>query len=91
MHTVLRFRAEHPDLHSAEVAREPGATLARPLTSPGVRQILHRAREKFAALLVEEVSHTLENPAKDQCEEELVDLGLWQYCKPHLHQRGQAP
>jgi RNA polymerase sigma factor (sigma-70 family) len=86
-YTVLRFRAEHPDLRSPEMAEKLSSVLGKPVTAAGVRQVLHRAREKFAELLLYEVRQSLENPTQQRLEEELGDLGLLEYCKPALPQR----
>jgi RNA polymerase sigma factor (sigma-70 family) len=81
-HAVLRFRVDHPDLRSAEMARRLGVQLGRPLTAAGVRQTLRRARETFGELLRDEVAQTLEGPTPDRLEEELADLGLLEFCRP---------
>jgi RNA polymerase sigma-70 factor (ECF subfamily) len=86
-YTVLRFRAEHSDLPSAQMAERLGVKLGRKVTAAGVRQTLHRAREKFADLVIDEVVHSLENPTVEQLEEELIDLGLLIYCQPALQRR----
>jgi RNA polymerase sigma-70 factor (ECF subfamily) len=83
-HTVLRYRADHPDMHSPQIAGELTAQLGRPLTAVGIRQTLHRARQKFANLLLEEVVHSLENPTPEKLEQELIELGLFDYCQPAL-------
>ncbi len=88
--TVLKFRAEHPQLKSQELARQLSAQMSRPLTPAGVRQTIHRARERFAELLLEDVAHSLELPTRQRLEEELMDLGLLEYCKPILDRRGRA-
>jgi RNA polymerase sigma-70 factor (ECF subfamily) len=88
LHTVLRFRADHPDMPSPLMAEELSARLGRPLTAVGVRQTLHRAREKFADLLLDEVIHSLESPEAVQVQAELAELGLLDYCRPALEQRG---
>jgi RNA polymerase sigma-70 factor (ECF subfamily) len=84
VHAVLRFRADHPDMRSPEMAEELTALLGRPFTGAGVRQILHRAREKFADLLLDEVAQSLDNPTAEQLVQELVELGLLDYCRPAL-------
>src|SRR5262249_40154477 len=58
-YAVLRFRAEHPEMRSPQMAVQLAAQLGRPFSSSGVRQTLHRAREKFADPLVDEVIHSL--------------------------------
>jgi RNA polymerase sigma-70 factor (ECF subfamily) len=87
-HAVLRFRADHPEMRSPQLAQQLAVQLGRPLTAAGVRQTLHRAREKFADLLLDEVAHSLENPTVDRCVEELVELNLFDYCRPALERRG---
>jgi RNA polymerase sigma-70 factor (ECF subfamily) len=79
---VLRFRADHPDLRSPRMAEQLSARLGRRLTPAGVRQILHRAREKFAEYLLDEVTQALESPTPEGVEQELVELGLLDYCRP---------
>jgi RNA polymerase sigma-70 factor (ECF subfamily) len=89
-HTVLRFRANHPDLRSAEMAERLGDRLGKPLKPTAVRQTLHRAREKFADLLLDEVVYSLDSPTFEELEEELVDLGLLEYCRPALERRQES-
>ncbi len=86
-YTVLRFRADHPEMPSAQMAVELGRALDRPLTAAGVRQTLKRAREKFAQILVAEVVHSLAAPTAEQLEQELSQLGLLEYCQSALPQQ----
>ncbi len=81
-YTVLRWRAEHPQSAAAELAEQLSARQGRAFTDAGVRQTLHRAREKFAALLREEVARSLETADPERLEQELLDLGLLPYCRP---------
>jgi RNA polymerase sigma-70 factor (ECF subfamily) len=85
---ALRCRAEQPDLRSPQLAVHLGDQLGRPFTAVAIRQILHRARERFAALLLEEVAHSLDDPGAEQLEQELVELGLLEYCRPALQRHG---
>jgi RNA polymerase sigma-70 factor (ECF subfamily) len=98
-YAVLRFRADHPEMRAPQIAEELTAQLGRTFTAVGIRQILHRAREKFAALLLDDVTHSLGHgleigpnavagPSAEQLEEELVELGLLDYCRPALERRG---
>src|SRR5262245_16419258 len=87
-YAVLRFRADHPEMRSPQLAERLTVQLGRPVTAAGVRQLLHRARGKFAELLLEEVTHTLANPTAEQLVEELGELGLLDYCQPALERRG---
>jgi RNA polymerase sigma-70 factor (ECF subfamily) len=83
-YAVLRFRADHPELRSPQLAEQLTVQLGRHMTAVGVRQALHRAREKFAAFLLNEVAHSLENPTAEHMEQELLDLGLLTYCRHAL-------
>ncbi len=91
-YAVLRFRAAHPKLPSAEMARQLSQQLGKPLTPDSVRQKLHRARGMFAELLLDEVAHSVEPPTAELVEEELRELNLWVYCQPALerHRRGST-
>src|SRR5262249_37404622 len=64
-YAVLRFRADHPEMRAPQLAEELTAQLGRTLTAAGVRQTLHRAREKFAAHLLDEVADSLESPTDE--------------------------
>ena len=88
-HTVLRFRAEHPDAASQAMAERLQETLGKPLTPAGVRQTLHRARDRFADLLLDEIAAGLRHPTTADLEEELTELGLLEYCRPALGRRGR--
>ena len=81
---VLRFRADHPDLRSPELAERLGPRLGRTVTADWVRQTIHRARERFGELLLAEIADTLTDPTADGLAEELADLELLQYCQPAL-------
>lgn len=86
-YTVLRFRADHPGLRSPELAAKLSDRLKRPINAGNVRVLVHRARERFADLLVETVEASLENPTLEALENELIVLDLLAYCKPTLERR----
>lgn len=87
-YTVLRLRADHPELRSAQLAELLAARTGRPVTAGGIRQTLSLAREKFADLLIDEVAISLEDPGAEPIEQELIDLDLQAYCLPALERRG---
>jgi RNA polymerase sigma-70 factor (ECF subfamily) len=88
VHTVLRYRAEHPVLSSEALAEQLGAELGKSFSVDAIRMALHRARERFSDLLLREVAQSLENPSVDELREELTDLGLLGYCHSALKRRG---
>jgi hypothetical protein len=83
-HSVLRFRAENPTLRSEEMAEGLTGLLGKPVSASWVRQTLHRAREKFASCLVDEVRQTLSEPSPENIQQELGELGLLEYCRSVL-------
>jgi DNA-directed RNA polymerase specialized sigma24 family protein len=89
-HAVLRFRAEHPELRSDEMAEQLSGTLGKSLTAAGVRKTLERARDRFADLLLDEIAQALSNPTVENLEEELIDLNLLEYCRPALERRREG-
>ncbi|QDU59124.1 RNA polymerase sigma factor [Aeoliella mucimassa] len=88
-HTVLRARVEHPDVRSPELAKLVSDLLHKEMNAGAVRVMLHRAREKFGDLLIDEVANTLSDASAEAVEEELIELDLWQYCKPALERRSE--
>ena len=87
MHRVLLWRAENPNATAIDFAAELSANLGKPFTAAGIRQLLHRARIKFAELLVEEVARTLPTTEPNAVQEELALLELLVYCRPALDRR----
>src|SRR5262249_20900176 len=78
---VLRWRAEYPDGRAADLAQQLSSELGRAFTEAGIRQILKRAREKFADLLLEEGGRSLETSESERIEKGLLDLDLLIYCQ----------
>lgn len=83
-YTLLSHRRDHPEERSEAMAAALSEKLKRPMTAAGVRQALHRAREKFADLLLEQVAHSLAEPDLEELTDELAQLQLLQYCQPAL-------
>jgi DNA-directed RNA polymerase specialized sigma24 family protein len=79
--TVLHLRATCPQLRCTELADLASTQLGKPLSETAFRQLLHRAREKFADLLVAEVARSLATSDPDAVEAELVELRLLAYCR----------
>jgi RNA polymerase sigma-70 factor (ECF subfamily) len=93
-HAVLRFRLDHPEMHSPEMATHLSAQLGKRVSATSVRVLLHRARETFAELLLDAVVGSLEDPSPEEAEQELIELGLLDYCRSALRRRqeqGQEP
>jgi RNA polymerase sigma-70 factor (ECF subfamily) len=86
-YAVLRFRADRPELRSTQMAEALSVQLGRALSAASVRQTLHRARDRFAELLLDEVVQTLGRRAEDDLEQELIELNLLTYCQTALERR----
>jgi RNA polymerase sigma-70 factor (ECF subfamily) len=88
-HTVLRHRVDHPEASSIELAAGLSKKLGKPTNAGAVRVLLHRSRDAFAEVLLDEVVESLANGSLDEAEEELIELDLLEYCRPALDRRRQ--
>jgi RNA polymerase sigma-70 factor (ECF subfamily) len=86
-HAILLHRVENPEATSAQAAEELQARLQKPITAAAVRKAVQRAHGKFADLLVDEVSASLDNPTPEAVTEELRALDLLKYCQSALERR----
>lgn len=86
-HSVLLLHVENPDMPSAEMAEKLTAKLQKSMAAGNLRVTLHRAREKYADLLVEEVARSLGTPSQETLVEELRELRLLQLCDSALKRR----
>lgn len=91
--TVLSYRRDHPDQRSDAMAQSLSKLAGKPISAAGLRQTLHRARERFADILLDQIVHSLAEPTVETLHEELVDLKLMQYCEPALErfEQGKLP
>ena len=87
--TVLRYRVDHPELSSSELASRLTDKLGRPISPANARVLTHRAREKFTKHLIDEVLPSLTEPTLECLEEELIELDLIVYCRDALQQMRQ--
>jgi RNA polymerase sigma-70 factor (ECF subfamily) len=89
-YVVLRYRTEHPELNSEQMADQLFALLGKPFSSTSFRKMLHRARAKFADLLLAEVEHSLSDSSPERLAQELSDLDLLPYCRSALERRQRS-
>lgn len=83
-HTVLKAAADHPDSDSATLAAQVGRRKGQKLSAEAFRQQLSRGRRLFAGFLVEEVRLTVDEPGREQVDEELAALGLLSFVEKFL-------
>lgn len=88
MFTVMQVKVDKPELRSNEIAEVVSQRTGKEISTANARVILHRAREQFADLLVDEVQQSLDTNDVDRIADELRDLNLFAYCKPALERRG---
>jgi RNA polymerase sigma-70 factor (ECF subfamily) len=81
---VLRLRMEFPDETAEQLAQRLSHPPANPVDAGWVRKRLHQARQRLAALLVDAVKATLDNPNPDEIVQELIDLDLYEWCRGAL-------
>jgi DNA-directed RNA polymerase specialized sigma24 family protein len=86
---ALRIRREQRGLSSEETAKQLTDLLHpdQPFTGNHVRQILRRAREKFADVLVNEVCRASRVRTREALEAELADLDLLKICHGAVERR----
>lgn len=89
LYTVLRLKAEQPELSSAAIAELLTARLApeKPFNDVAIRKTIQRAREKLSDLLLEEVAQSLGVAGLADLEGELNETGLIAYCRDALVRR----
>lgn len=82
LYDVLRRKADAPDRTSTQLADELTTGYGRPVTAANARQMLRRARVRFAELLRIEVAASVPTTEPAEVDAELADLGLLVYCAP---------
>jgi RNA polymerase sigma factor (sigma-70 family) len=82
--TLLKLRAEFPEATSDELAEKLGAKTKTTVRADACRQMLRRARLRFAEALVTEVGVGLADPSPARVAEELAALGLLGYVQDFL-------
>lgn len=83
-YTLLKLRTEFPDASSDELATKLSAKLGKAVRPDAGRQMLRRARLRFAEALVDEVARGLADPSPAGVADELAQLGLLDHVKDFL-------
>ncbi|MFO0814562.1 MAG: sigma-70 family RNA polymerase sigma factor [Gemmatales bacterium] len=78
-YSVLQLRTQYPDESSEQLAARYSQEAGSTIRPDAWRQMLRRARVKFAEVLVEEVRMGLDDPSADSVQEELAAMGLLEY------------
>ena len=83
-HTLLKWRAEFPDESSEQLAERLSAKLGSLVNPASARQMLRRARLRFAEFVVNEITLGLDDATPARIKEELAALGLLEYVRDFL-------
>lgn len=85
-YAVLRAKIDHPELNSAQLAESVSRKTNQSISEANYRVLLHRSREKFAEILVEQVAQTLAVADEMHLQEELAELQLLEFCQSAIAQ-----
>jgi RNA polymerase sigma-70 factor (ECF subfamily) len=88
-HAVLLLRVANQDMPSPQMAEQLSRQLGKPVNAAWVRQAQHRAQERFAELLLDEVACSLGGGGVQELSEELQALDLLRYCRSALEGRAR--
>jgi hypothetical protein len=83
-HTVLGMVVDNPLEDTKTLASRTSALIGRPLRAEAFRQQVSRARRTLVKFLLKEVARTLDDPTAENIQEELIELGLWNYVRAFL-------
>jgi RNA polymerase sigma-70 factor (ECF subfamily) len=86
---LLMLHVQQPGISAGELAKQLSEEFQRPINAANARVMLHRARHRFAELLLQEVEFSLESPTWEELDQELKTLGLWSICKPVMTAQGE--
>lgn len=81
---ALRLRTDFPDDSSEKLAERLSRKTGTEIRPDNLRQILKRARTRFAEHLLDEVRAGLDSEADDRLQDELSALGLLEFVKDYL-------
>ena len=84
---VLQARIENPATTAGQLAQRLAGELGQSIDDGWIRKRLHYARKRFAALLIELVQATLDEPSLEDVTQELIDLELYERCREALTNR----
>lgn len=83
-HTILKLATDRPEETATELAARIRRQTGRDLRPDAFRQQHHRARRKYAELLVQQVEETLVERNAEQLDDELRELGLDAFIRDYL-------
>jgi len=81
---ILRLRVDFPDLNSEELAKKLSDRTGTPVKADTGRQMLRRARKRFAETLMDEIRSGLDDESDERVQEELASLGLLSWMKDFM-------
>jgi RNA polymerase sigma-70 factor (ECF subfamily) len=83
-HLLLKLRTESPGATSNELAEKLGGMIGSPVRPEAFRQMLRRARLKYARCIVREIESGLDEQSPQRVLDELAALELLEYVRDFL-------
>ena len=84
---VLKLKTDHPKMRSTELGENLSKTLGKLVAAATARQWVHRARDLFQDLLIDEVAYSIGSKDRGRLMEELESLRLLTVCRPAMERR----
>ena len=84
-HLVLRARVDHPEMTTRQLYDHLQTASEDLPKETAFRVFLHRARKRFAAILLDLIKESIDDPSPEDIEMELIELGLHHFCKPMIN------
>ena len=81
---VLRARVDHPEMTTRQLYDHLQTASDGMPKESSFRVFLHRARKRFAAILLDLIKESIDDPSLEDIEMELIELGLHHFCKPMI-------
>lgn len=81
---MLRLKTDSPESSTAELVEQIQIKTGTAISSDNARQLLSRARRRFAAQLIDEVRAGMEHDTPESLHAELNTLGLLEYVREFL-------
>lgn len=87
---AMQLRSSFPTLDSVELAARMSQMTGREISAATYRQHLKRSRVRFAEYIVEEIAQGLPDADVSRVQDELIEVGLFEYIRDVLPDAWQA-
>ena len=84
LYSALRLRSSFPELDSTGLSQKLSELAGREINAAAYRQHLKRGRVRFAEYVVEEIAQGLDVADAEHLQQELIEVGLYEYIRDVL-------